>query len=243
MIASAGLESSVKQLLLEAAGVVYLVFYCLINLLPEAWHRRHTGRLSLTHAVLNLVRISVYDKLCAERNAEARPSALKDMGERQEAHYAVAVVDRHCLTVSKERCVVLTVSQHHTLALARCAAGVEYVAQIVEVGLCPQLLHLRLPRQVFAQFQKLLEREGVRVVAAHAHRRVEIDDALERRAQRKHAVCLVVLLLFADKDELHLGVVYHVLYLLFAAGSIKRHRHRPHAIGAKVGVEVLDTIL
>ena len=76
-----------------------------------------------------------------------------------------------------------------------------------------------------------------------AHRAVEHDDALERVAERKDAVRLVVLLLLAYKDEAHLSVVNHILYLLLGCCSIERDRYKLHAIGTEVGNEILKTVL
>ena len=54
---------------------------------------------------------------------------------------------------------------------------------------------------------------------------------------------LVVLLLLAYKDEAHLSVVNHILYLLLGSRSIERNGYEFHAVSAKVGNEILKTVL
>ena len=91
--------------------------------------------------------------------------------------------------------------------------------------------------------QEVVEVECSGVVCRDAHRAVEDDDALQRMAECEYAVCLVVLLLLADKDEAHLRIVNHILYLLLRGCGIERDRYKLHAIGTEVGNEVLQTVL
>ena len=78
---------------------------------------------------------------------------------------------------------------------------------------------------------------------ADAHAAVEYDDALQRMAEREYAVCLVVLLLLADKEEANLRIVNHILYLLLGRGRVERYGHDTHAVSTEVGDEVLDAVL
>ena len=125
----------VKQLTLHACGAVHLVHNGLIDLLPESWHRAHAGGVHLAHVLLYVVRIGVDDEVAALAYAQISPSTLKDVGEGQEIYHAVFLRDGHHLVVGLQGGVILTVGKHDTLAVARCAAGVENVAQVVEAGL------------------------------------------------------------------------------------------------------------
>ena len=80
-------------------------------------------------------------------------------------------------------------------------------------------------------------------MTADAYGTVEDNDALKRRTQWEHAVCLVVLLLLANEQEAHVGIVHHILNLLFARGGIDGYRHHTNAIGTEIGVHVLDAVL
>ena len=59
----------------------------------------------------------------------------------------------------------------------------------------------------------------------------------------EHPEGLVVLLLLADKEHAYLCVVYHILYLLLAAGGIEGHADGPYAERSEVGVEILEGVL
>ena len=72
---------------------------------------------------------------------------------------------------------------------------------------------------------------------------VENDDALERGTEVEDAESLVVLLLFAHKEETHLSVVQDIKYLLLAVSGIEGDAHGTHAIGTEVGVEILHAVL
>ena len=80
-------------------------------------------------------------------------------------------------------------------------------------------------------------------MTADAYGTVKNDDAFERRTQREHTMRLVVLLLLANEQEAHVGIVHHILYLLFARGGIDGYRHHTNAIGTEIGVHVLDAVL
>ena len=49
VVAAAYLKCMTEEALLGNARTVYLVKHCLINLLPESWHARHTCRMCLAH--------------------------------------------------------------------------------------------------------------------------------------------------------------------------------------------------
>ena len=59
----------------------------------------------------------------------------------------------------------------------------------------------------------------------------------------KHAVSLVVLLLFAYKEEAHMGIVDDVLDLLFAGSGVDGNRYHTDSVGSKVCVQVLNAVL
>ena len=199
--------------------------------------------MGLTHAFLNLFGIGVDDELCTLGQGQISPSALKDMGEGQEIDDAVVLRDRHTGVVGFQGCRILPVAEHHTFAVARGATGVEDIAEIIVVGLLVECFHFGLAGQILAELQEVFEVKGVGVMRTDTDTVVVDDDTLQRRTQGKHAVSLVVLLLLTDEEETHLRIVDDELYLLFRAGGIDRDRACPDAVRAKVGVEILHTVL
>ena len=197
----------------------------------------------LAHRLLDFSRIRVQNELRAHREAQVGPAALENVGHRQERHHAVFLRHGHALAVGRHRGVILAVGQNDALRVARGAARVDDVADVVHRGLAPELLHLRLSRQVLAQRNEVLEIERVMVVRGDAHAVVEHDDSLQRGAERKDAVRLVVLLLLAHEEEAHASVLHHVLNLLLARRGVNRNRHHAHAVGSEVGIKILDTVL
>ena len=236
-------QGTAEDSLLQRAGSLDALFHGHIHLLPKAGHSRHTRGVGLPHRLLYLLGIGVDDEPGTLRERQIGPSALKNMGKGQEVDHLVFLAYGHTLVVGLQTCGILSVGENHSFAVARGAAGVEYVADILVVGLSPQFFHFRLPRQILAQLDEIFKIEGCRVVSGDAYTAVEDDDALKRRAEGEDAVGLVILFLLAYKEKAHPSVVDHILYLLFAARGIKRHRNRPHAIGAEVGVEILYTVL
>ena len=75
------------------------------------------------------------------------------------------------------------------------------------------------------------------------HQRVKDNDTLQGRTQREDATCLVVLLLFTNKQETDLGIVDHELYLLFRRGSIERNGDGTNTPGTEVTLNVLYGVL
>ena len=106
-------------------------------------------------------------------------------------------------------------SEYNALAFAGCSAGIEYVTNIFIACLCPAFFHFRLAWQFFAKLQEVFKEDGMWVVITYAFDRIEDVNALQRRAKWEYAVCFVILFLFAYKDVTNVGVLYHVLYLLF----------------------------
>ena len=128
----------------------YLVHDTHIDLLPEAGYGRHTGGVCISHRLLHLLRMGVDNHLCSCIEAEDSPSTLKDVRVGQEVHDAVVFCDGHAFAVGFKGCHKLSMGQDDTLGVARSAAGIQYVGNIVIVGLTLQLLHFRLAWQVLA---------------------------------------------------------------------------------------------
>ena len=80
-------------------------------------------------------------------------------------------------------------------------------------------------------------------MGADTHAVVENDDSLERGAQCKDAVSLVILLLFAHEEEASGGIVDHVLNLLLAARGVKWNRDSPHTVSAEIGIKIMYAVL
>ena len=83
----------------------------------------------------------------------------------------------------------------------------------------------------------------MRVVAGNAHAGVEDHNALQRGAEREYAVGLVVLFLLTDKENLHLGILYHILDLLLRTRGVEGNGDHLDAIGAEVGVKIMNAVL
>ena len=58
-------DGLVEELLLHGAGMLYLVHDADIDFLPESRHGAHARRVGLTHGLLHLVRVGVYDERSA----------------------------------------------------------------------------------------------------------------------------------------------------------------------------------
>ena len=100
--------------------------------------------MGLPHRVLYLVWVGIDDELYAFRERQIRPSALKDVGERQETDNPVALANRHTLVVCFQCGVILAVREHHPFAVARRPTGIKDVAKIVLVGLRPSFFQFAL---------------------------------------------------------------------------------------------------
>ena len=253
-------QGAFKQFPLHTASILYLRLDSHIHLLPETWNRRHTGRMRLSHRLLNLSRIGVDDELCTFRQRQISPSAFEDMGERQEVDDAVVLSYWHILVVGDHRCMILSVGKHHTLRVACGTTRIEDITQVFLIGLSPQFFHLRLSWQIgfdalqirsignlihiaLSQFQEILKINGIRIMRTDAHTRIKNNDAVECRTQREDAVCLVVLLLLAYKQHLDTSIMNHILDLLLRAGGVERNGYNSHAIGSEVCVQILEAVL
>ena len=243
IVSSTNSQSMLKQAPLQWRCSLHAFFYARIHLLPEPRNRRHARGMRLPHRVLYLVRIGVDDDVCTLRECQVGPSTLKNVRVWQETNYPVFLANGHTFVISFQCGMVLAVSKHHTLTIARCSAGVKYVTKVVVVGIGPSPFHFALPWQVFAQLQKIVEVQGVGVVGADAYVAVEHHNAFQRVTKCEHAVGLIILFLFANEDKTHLRIVHNKLHLLLTTGCIERHSNGANAIRAEVGIEILQTIL
>ena len=76
-----------------------------------------------------------------------------------------------------------------------------------------------------------------------AHAGIEDDDTLQRWTEGKDTVSLVILLLFAYKEEANLRIINHILNLLLAAVGIEWHRSNSDTVRTEVGVQIMHTVL
>ena len=233
----------VEELLLDRTGFIHLSLHGDIHLLPETWHAAHTGRMHLSHTLLNLLRIGVDDELGTSTQTEICPSTLKDMGEWKEVDDTVLAGDSHTLLVCLQGSIILTVGQHHALAVAGSSTGIEDVSQIIHTSLLVEFLDFGLARKILTQLQEVLVIEGCRVVCTDAYTGIEDDDALQRWAEGKDTMCLVVLLLFAYEEEANLGIIDHILNLLLTAVGIKRNRDYSDSVCTEIGVQIMHAVL
>jgi len=233
----------IEEFLLERTGIIHLSLHGDINLLPETWHTTHTGRMHLTHTLLNLMRVSIDDELGTLAQAEIRPSTLKDMSEWKEINDTILFGNRHALIVCLQCSIILTVFQHHALTVSRCTTGIEDISQIIHTSLLVEFLHFCLTRKILSQLQEVLIIEGSWIVGTDAHAGIEDDDTLQGWTEGKDAVSLVILLLFAYKEEANLRIINHILNLLLAAVGIERHRSYSDAVCTEVGVQIMHTVL
>ena len=236
-------QSMVEELLLDRTGIIHLSLHCDIHLLPETRHTTHTGRMHLSHTLLNLLRIGVDDELGTLAQAEICPSTLKDMGEWKEIYDTILFGNRNALIVCLQSSIILAIGQHHALAISSCSTGIEDISQVIHTCLLVEFLYLRLTRKILTQLQKVLEIEGCRVVCTDAHTGIEDDDALQGWAEGKDTMCLVILLLFANEEEANLGIIDHILNLLLTAVGIERYGDYSDTVCTKIGVQIMHTVL
>ena len=162
-------QGMIEELLLDRTGIIHLSLYSDINLLPETWHTTHTGRMHLSHTLLNFMRISIDDEFGTFAQAEICPSTLKDMGEWKEVDDTVLVGNRNALIVCLQSRIILAIGQHHALAISSCSTGIEDISQVIHTCLFVEFLYLRLTRKILSQLQEVLEIEGSRIVGTDAH--------------------------------------------------------------------------
>ena len=80
-------------------------------------------------------------------------------------------------------------------------------------------------------------------MVADAHMTVEDDNAFKRGTEGKHPMSLVILVLLAHKEDAHLGIIDHKLYLLFTAGGIEGYGDSTYAPGTKIYIKILGGVL
>ena len=159
----------VKEFLLKRTGIIHLCLYGDIHLLPETWHTTHTGRMHLSHTLLNFMRISIDDEFGTFAQAEVRPGTFKDMGKWKKIDDPVLIGNRHAFVVCLQSSIILAIGQHHALTVARCSTGIEDINQVIHTCLLVEFLYLRLTRKILTQLQEVLEIEGCRIVCTDAH--------------------------------------------------------------------------
>ena len=197
----------------------------------------------LTHCLLHLLRISVHNQRGSLCQREELPSFLEDMGKGEEVQHTVFLAYRHTFVVGLEGSMILSHRQDDTLGVARRATGIEDIGNIIERGTLLQHLDLRLARVVLAHLQKVVEIDGIGIVLSDTYVLVEDDDALQRLTHADDPMRLVVLFLFAYKEEANLRIGDHKLYLLFRTRGIEGDGDSTDAPCAKVAEEILDGIL
>ena len=94
--------------------------------------------------------MGVDNHLCSCIEAEDSPSTLKDVRVGQEVHDAVVFCDGHAFAVGFKGCHKLSMGQDDTLGVARRAAGIENVSNIIVVGLLLQLFDFGLTGKILA---------------------------------------------------------------------------------------------
>ena len=232
-----------KEALFHRTRPFYLVFHGHIHLFPETGNRRHTRGMGLTHRLLYLLRIGIDDELGTHRHTQIRPTTLEDMGEGQEVDDPVVFAHIHAFAVGHKRCTILSIGQHHALALARSAAGVKDVTHILVVGLAPEHFQLALAGQILAQGHELGEMHGVGIGRSDMHAVVEDDDTLQRGAEREYTLRFLILFLLSHEEQAYLRIVDHKLYLLLTIGSVEGYRHSTHAVRTEISIKILDAVL
>ena len=239
-VALAHLERLAYEFALHKRAVLHLFEHGLVHLFPKSGHGTHTRGVHLLHGALHVGRTQVDALQCTLGQAQVAPCTLKDVGVGQEVEKHIVLAQGQHGIVHAEALTVLAVGEHHALALPGGATGVEYVAQVVVVGIGLTLFvfifqGLRNATSQFL-FQEIGKVHRQVVGGVFLHLGVEYDDALERARHRYHTECHVVLLLFAYKQEAHLRIVEHVGYLCSTACGIKWYGHRAYAVGTKVNI-------
>ena len=237
------LEGMSEDFTLNGTGGLYLLLYAHIDFLPETGHAGHAGGVCLPHGLLHLLGVGVDNETGADGEAEQLPAFLKDVGERQEVEHTVVLAHRHALAVGHHSSMVLATGEDDALGVARGTAGIEYVGCVVHRGGTAQRLDLGLTGQAGSELQEIVEVHGGLVGRGQLHATVVNNDALERGTHGEHAAGLIVLVLLANKEDAHLGIGEHELYLLLGGGGIEGDGDGTNAPGAKVGEEVLHGVL
>ena len=185
-------------------------------------------------ALQDVGRTAVDGQRATRLDAEIRPASFEDVGERQEVHDEVLVGKRQSPNMASESGIIHAMSQHHTLADARCSAGIEDVRKVVLVRFGSELLNLFAVVFSVGKCQELIEVEAHFVLRVFLDRRVEDDELPHGLLYLEYAVGCVVLVLLADEDVADLGVAHHVFDLGLACRCIERDGDGPDAVSAEV---------
>ena len=170
--------------------------------------------MGLTHGLLYLLRMGIDNHGSTFRQGKDGPSTFEDMGVWQEIHDTILLTYGHTLVISLEGCMELSVRQDDTLRIACRTTGIEDVGNIIIRSFLLQGLHLRLTRQVLTQLQEVAEIDCIGVMCGDMYHGIVDNDTFQSRTERESTTRLVILVLFAYKEETHLGVVDHELDLL-----------------------------
>ena len=139
----------IEKLALDSIRLIHLRLNCYEHLLPETRNSTHTRWMCLAHALLYLLRISVYNQLSAFRQRQICPTSFKNMRERQEVYDAIFLTNGHTFVVRIHRSTILSVRKHHAFTFSCRATGIENVTKIHIVCLMPKPFYLTLSRQLF----------------------------------------------------------------------------------------------
>ena len=131
---------------------------------------------------------------------------------------------------------------HHALAVARGAAGVEDVGQLVKLLHGRALVHLFLIPAV-GQGQEFVEIEREVVVLVLYDLAVKDNHALQRGAYGQHAACGVILQLLAHEKQAHFGIIDHILHLGGAAGGVEGDGNGAHTVGPEINHQAFGLVL
>ena len=243
VVPTAYLQRVAEELALQGAAALNLLLHAHVDLLPESGHAAHARGMGLAHRLLHFLRAGVDYECGTLGDAQYLPAFLEDMREGQEVEHAVLVGHGHALVVGLHGGIILTHGQDDTLRVARRAAGIEDVGNVVHGGLGLQLRHPRLIISSLAQFQEVIKRHRRGIFRLQMHGRVVDDEAFQRAARGEDAACLVVLLLLTHEEEAYLSVVNDELYLLLRTSSVEGDGDGTNAPGPKVGEEILHAVL
>ena len=242
-ISAAHFEGLANEFALYEGAVLHLVEHGLIDLFPEARHRRHARGVHLLQRLQHVGGAEVDGELHALRETEVRPRALKHVGEGQKVHEDVVLAQREHAVVHAEALVVHAVSKLHALAVARSAAGVEDIGEVVETGRIEPRRQFVVVGGVFAAFKKFVEIDGEVVLIVFLNLLVEDNDLFQGIGKADDAERCVVLLLLTHEEEAHFRIVEHIRDLRPAACGVERNGHHAYAVGAKVYVEAFGFVL
>ena len=162
-------QCSLEQPALKRIGPVYLVFHSNKHLLPKTGHRRHAGGIGLAQRLLYLLGIGVDDYLRPLGEAQYHPRTLKDVGDGKEIHDTVFVGNGHHLIIGLQAGMILSVGEHHALAVARGSTGIENVAKVVFIGLLIELFHFCLTGITRTQLQKVVKIGSIGISRIHLY--------------------------------------------------------------------------